>query len=62
MKKFIYVFTEQESLKLQSEGFTLITKCILGKHEAYVFENNPKSLNFSEHDKKALLFTNMMYF
>lgn len=60
--KFIYVFNENEYKKLLTQGFSYICKCNLGKHDAYVFENNNKSLNFTELDKKQLLFSNKMYF
>lgn len=60
--KFIYCFNEEEYKRLLSQGFSYICNCNMGKNKAYVFENNCKSLNFSENDKKQILFTNKMYF
>ena len=61
MSKFIYCFTKEDYEKLLKEGYEFICECNMGK-KAYVFENNPKSLNFDSEDKKTLLFDDTMYF
>lgn len=61
MDKFIYVFNDDIYKRMLAEGFTLICECNLGK-KAYVFENSKRVFNFSEKDKKQLLFTNKAYF
>jgi len=62
MEKFIYVFNQDEYFRLSSLGFNFICECISGHHKAYVFENNPKSIHFSNDDRKQLLFSSKMYF
>lgn len=61
MNKFIYTFSHEQYKRLLAEGFSFICECNLNK-KAYMFENNPKSLTFSDNDKKQMLFTNKMYF
>lgn len=61
MTKFIYCFTEEDCKMLLSEGYEFICECNMGKR-AFVFKNNPKSLQFSDDKKKRLIFENKMYF
>lgn len=59
MKKFIYVFSDDDKTKLLSLGYVLMKKD--ERQNVYVFENRPTDMNFSDNGIKCV-FSNMLTF